>query len=83
MTSPDSLAIAIPSTLLFENEKIKSEITILKIQVSRQLVIIFKIDQTVSENKKVIITDTKNEIVAGNTSLEIKYPDLPTGVIAI
>ena len=74
ITSPDNLDIAIPSTLLCENETNKREMVILRMHVNKQVDSIIKNIHFVSENWSMRITDTKKDITPGNTNREIKYP---------
>jgi hypothetical protein len=80
MKSPDSLAIASPSTLLWENENTRSEMMILKMQVKKQVTKIMAKVHWVRENISIRIMDTRNDSATGNTRRDRIYPFFPTGV---
>ncbi|HHW47467.1 MAG TPA: hypothetical protein GXX14_02485 [Clostridiaceae bacterium] len=64
------LAIAIPSTLLREKEKIKSAAAMLERLISRETAESISKSQRVSEKKYVNKNEKKKDMAAGNTSLE-------------
>jgi hypothetical protein len=80
MKSPDSLAIANPSTLLWENEKINSEMMILNMHVKKHVTKIMAKDHWVSENTGNRIMDARKDSMTGNRRRDKMYPVFPTGV---
>jgi hypothetical protein len=65
MKSPDSLATASPSTLLWENVKINREMMILNMQVKKQVTKIMAKVHWVSENSGNRIIEARKDSMTG------------------